>query len=75
MLHFAKSGSVSNIILRGDKEKVTAALREMKPVILDVLPLSLEEVFTYEMEALGYSFDLEAVGERLAGNGEAEHEG
>lgn len=75
MLHFAKSGSVSNIILRGDKDKVTAALREMKPVILDVLPLSLEEVFTYEMEALGYSFDLEAVGERLAGNGEAEHEG
>lgn len=75
MLHFSKSGSVSNIILRGDKEKVTAALREMKPVILDVLPLSLEEVFTYEMEALGYSFDLEAVGERLAGNGEAEHEG
>lgn len=75
MLHFAKSGSVSNIILRGDKEKVTAALREMKPVILDVLPLSLEEVFTYEMEALGYSFDLEAVGERLAGNREAEHEG
>lgn len=74
MLHFAKSGSVSNIILRGDKDKVTAALREMKPVILDVLPLSLEEVFTYEMEALGYSFDLEAVGERLAGNGEAEHE-
>ena len=75
MLHFAKSGSVSNIILRGDKEKVSASLREMKPVILDVLPLSLEEVFTYEMEALGYSFDLEAVGERLAGNGEAEHEG
>lgn len=75
MLHFAKSGSVSNIILRGDKDKVTAALREMKPVILDVLPLSLEEVFTYEMEALGYSVDLEAVGERLAGNGEAEHEG
>jgi ABC-2 type transport system ATP-binding protein len=31
----------------------------MNPVILDVLPLSLEEVFTYEMEALGYAFDVE----------------
>ena len=28
----------------------------MKPTLLDVLPLSLEEVFTYEMEALGYKF-------------------
>ena len=26
-------------------------------MILDILPLTLEEVFTYEMEALGYSFD------------------
>ena len=75
ILHFAKSGSVSNLILRGDRDKVTTVLRDMKPVILDVLPLSLEEVFTYEMEALGYSFNLEAVGERFAGNGEAEYEG
>jgi len=27
--------------------------------LLEVLPLSLEEIFTYEMEALGYSFDIE----------------
>jgi ABC-2 type transport system ATP-binding protein len=31
----------------------------MSPVILDILPLTLEEVFTYEMEALGYAFDFE----------------
>ena len=29
----------------------------MNPVLLDTLPLTLEEVFTYEMKALGYSFD------------------
>ena len=34
-------------------------LQAMHPTILDVLPLSLEEVFTYEMEALGYAFDIE----------------
>ena len=29
------------------------------PILLDVLPLTLEEVFTYEMEALGYIFETE----------------
>lgn len=56
MLHFVKRGSVSNLIVRGDKEETVARLQAMMPILLDVLPLSLEEVFTYEMEALGYSF-------------------
>ena len=56
MLHFSKKGSVANIIAKGDKEATITRLRNMQPLILDVLPLSLEEVFTYEMEALGYSF-------------------
>ncbi len=59
MLHFAKHGSVSNIITRGDRNEVEQKLNAMKPAILDILPLSLEEVFTYEMEVLGYSFDAE----------------
>ena len=56
ILKFTKRGSVSNIILRGDRDLTAAALSSMKPTLLDVLPLSLEEVFTYEMEALGYRF-------------------
>ena len=56
ILKFTKRGSVSNIILRGDRDLTAAALSSMKPTLLDVLPLSLEEVFTYEMEALGYKF-------------------
>ena len=31
-------------------------IRKMNPILLDVLPLNLEEVFIYEMEALGYAF-------------------
>lgn len=54
ILKFTKRGSVSNIIVRGDRDLTVAALSSMKPTLLDVLPLSLEEVFTYEMEALGY---------------------
>ena len=56
ILHYAKQGSVANMIARGDREKVTEQLQQMNPLILDILPLSLEEVFTYEMEALGYAF-------------------
>ena len=33
-----------------------AWLRGLQPAVLDVLPLTLEEVFTFEMEALGYTF-------------------
>lgn len=59
MLHFSKHGSVSNLIVRGDREETARRLQALAPILLDILPLSLEEVFTYEMEALGYSFDKE----------------
>ncbi len=57
MLSYSKKGSVANFIVRGDREAVRAKLNALSPALLDILPLSLEEVFTYEMEALGYSFD------------------
>jgi len=56
LLHFSKKGSVTNLIARGDREELVARMKEMNPLLLDVLPLTLEEVFTYEMEALGYVF-------------------
>jgi len=56
LISFVKHGSVANIILRGDKTDIAQKLGELKPVIVDILPLSLEEVFVYEMEALGYEF-------------------
>ena len=59
VLHFTKHGSVANLIVRGDREETVDRLQAMNPVLLDVLPLSLEEVFTYEMELLGYSYQLE----------------
>ena len=56
MLDYNQLGSVATFIARGEKEAVTAQIRAMSPVLLDVLPLNLEEVFIYEMEALGYAF-------------------
>ena len=56
MLSYTQVGSVATFIARGEKEAVSAKIRAMSPVLLDVLPLNLEEVFIYEMEALGYAF-------------------
>ncbi len=56
ILSFTKKGSVSNFIVRGNKDETKHKLSALCPVLMDVLPLSLEEVFTWEMEALGYSF-------------------
>lgn len=57
VLHFVRHGSVGSLIVRGEREEVEAALKARRPLLLDLLPLTLEEVFTYEMEALGYSFE------------------
>ena len=56
MLNYTQLGSVANFIVRGNRDEVVAKLKEMNPLIIDVLPLNLEEVFIYEMEALGYAF-------------------
>jgi ABC-2 type transport system ATP-binding protein len=56
MLSYSQIGSVATFIVRGEREAVIASLRERAPLLLDVLPLNLEEVFIYEMEALGYAF-------------------
>lgn len=59
MTHFVKHGSVSNMIVKGDRDETVEKLRALAPILLDVLPLSLEEVFTYEMETLGYTFNID----------------
>lgn len=56
MLDYTQKGSVANFIVRGDREEMASHLQTMHPLVLDILPLSLEEVFIYEMEALGYAF-------------------
>lgn len=56
MLSFSKHGSVSLLIVRGDREETERIIRTMDPLLFEILPLSLEEVFVYEMDALGYEF-------------------
>ena len=61
ILDFRKSGSVATMIVKGNSSQAAAVLREMNPLLMDILPLSLEEVFAYEMEALGYSFTAQGI--------------
>lgn len=57
IMSYKKKGSVATIIIKGDREKTKAYLEKKKPLILDFIPLTLEEVFIYEMEVLGYEFE------------------
>jgi len=61
IMSYKKTGSVATLIVRGDSDEAVQILRAQDPVLLDILPLTLEEVFDYEMEALGYSFAPESL--------------
>lgn len=56
LLDYSQKGSVATFIARDDRDACREKLQAMDPLLLDILPLSLEEVFIYEMEALGYAF-------------------
>ena len=57
IVSFKKQGSIATIIIKDNEGKSKKRLEEMNPVILDFLNLTLEEIFIYEMEALGYEFN------------------
>ena len=54
ILHSSKSGRLQTLIVRGTAEEVTARIGSTKPAYFDVLPLSLEELFIYELEGEDY---------------------
>ncbi len=56
VLNCIKRGSVASLIVRGDRDETEAKILAMGPVLFEILPLSLEEVFVYEMGQRGYEF-------------------
>ncbi|MDL2236060.1 ABC transporter ATP-binding protein [Christensenellaceae bacterium OttesenSCG-928-L17] len=65
LVSFQKQGAVAMAIVRGDREEVRTRLYAKNPLLLEILPLSLEEVFVHEMDALGYSFDQTLLGQEV----------
>ncbi|WP_226671714.1 ABC transporter ATP-binding protein [Rossellomorea aquimaris] len=55
LLHSETRGSVSLCIVRGEEHHVRSIIQHYHPVIFDMLPLTLEEIFVYEMEDVGYA--------------------
>ena len=52
-----RQGKLLNLTVKGDGEEIEKYLRSLGPVYLEMLPLTLEEVFISEMEAVGYDID------------------
>lgn len=47
-------GRVITCIIKGDVSDIEDKVRQYEPLMYDVLPLTLEEIFTYEMGEKGY---------------------
>lgn len=54
ILHANWSGRLNTVIVRGTAEEVTAKVAKASPAYFDVLPLSLEEIFIYELGGANY---------------------
>ena len=54
ILHESSSGRLGTYIIRGSAEEVAETVAATKPAYFDVLPLSLEEIFIYELGGVNY---------------------
>lgn len=54
ILHESSLGKVRTLIIRGDADEVLARAKSLGPLVADIVPLSLEEIFIYELEGLDY---------------------
>ena len=54
ILHENNSARLRTVIVRGDPELVAAKVKAANPIYFDVLPLSLEEIFIYELGGVNY---------------------
>lgn len=54
VLLIEQKNGLTNIIIRGDADESLNVIRQKNPKFCDLIPLSLEEIFIYEMEALKY---------------------
>lgn len=56
ILHRSVLGRVYTYILRGNREEICRRMRELThPILLEAIPLTLEEIFIYEMGGADYA--------------------
>ena len=54
VLHESSSGRLKTLVVRGDAQEITQKVQAADPAYFDVLPLSLEEIFIYELGGVNY---------------------
>ncbi len=54
VLHESQSGKLKTLVVRGSAEEITRKLQAEDPAYFDILPLSLEEIFIYELGGVNY---------------------
>ena len=54
ILKYTTKGSMTDLVIRGQREQVLEKLKSRGTVFLESLPLTLEEVFIQELEVAGY---------------------
>ena len=55
VLHHAQTGRVHTLICRGSAEDLEQQLAALHPIFIDAVPLSLEEIFIYELGGEDYA--------------------
>jgi len=55
VLHVSKIGRIHTIIMRMNAEEATARLSVYNPLLVDAIPLTLEEIFIYELGGVDYA--------------------
>ena len=56
VLHQSSVGRVHSLIVKGRPEVCRVRFERMNPLLLDLLPLSLEEIFIYELGGVDGAF-------------------
>lgn len=54
VLNQTKLGKVYTLIVRGKQEKIAEEIESYAPLLLDIIPLTLEEIFIYELGGKDY---------------------
>ena len=54
ILHQSMTGRIQTLIVRGDRREIAGLLQQCSPLLCDLLPLSLEEIFIYELGGVNY---------------------
>ncbi len=61
VMQYSVMGSVSQAVVRGSEEEITAKTNAFDCEISEFIPLTLEEIFIYELEARGYGSNISSI--------------